>query len=289
MIRQVGQLVQAVQQGFSGSSETPRLDAQALVGHIAGRPRAWVMAHPEAELTPEQTLAVSEALRRVESGEPLPYLLEKQAFFGLDFAVTQDTLIPRPETELLVEKALGWLRAFPSRGLAAEVGAGSGCISISLAQQILDLQILASDLSLAALRVARQNAQTHGVAGRVFFQQADLFPASCRQFDLILANLPYIPSWKLPSLRVSAFEPRLALDGGPDGLAVIARLLEQAPRRLTPGGLVLLEIEAGQGEAALALASRAFPRAQITIFQDLAGNDRVVQIANCKLRPSTSN
>jgi release factor glutamine methyltransferase len=238
------------------------------------------MAHPEAMLTSGQTLALSEALRRVEIGEPLPYLLGKQEFFGLDFAVTRDTLIPRPETELLVEKALDWLRAFPSRRLAAEVGTGSGCISVSLATQIRDLKIIASDLSLPAIQVARQNAQTHAVAGRVFFQQADLLPASGRRFNLIVANLPYIPSWKLPGLRVSSFEPRLALDGGPDGLAVISRLLAQAPDRLASGGLILLEIEAGQAEAALALVSRAFPRAQITIFQDLAGYDRVVRIAN---------
>ncbi|HJW90528.1 MAG TPA: peptide chain release factor N(5)-glutamine methyltransferase [Anaerolineales bacterium] len=275
---QVREVILAAQRGFAGFSDTPRLDAQVLLGHIAGRSRAWIMAHSEAELSPEQALTLSLALQRVEAGEPLPYLLGRQAFFGLDFAVTQDTLIPRPETELLVERALEWLRANASRRLAADVGTGSGCISVSLVHEISDLTIFASDLSLPALRVARQNARTHGVAGRVFFQQADLFPASRQRFDLITANLPYIPSRKLPGLRVSAFEPRLALDGGPDGLGVIARLLEKAPDCLAPGGLILLEIEAGQGAAAQAVAHRAFPEAQVQIFKDLAGHDRVVSI-----------
>ena len=168
-------------------------------------------------------------------------------------------LIPRPETELLVERALGWLRDHPDRRAAADVGTGSGCIAVTLARHTPDLRVAAVDRSPAALDVTRQNARAHGVDARIDFFQADLLGSVPGPFDLICANLPYIPTADVNDLAVARHEPRLALDGGPDGLDLIHRLLAQLPARLSPGGLALFEIEYRQGQSAAALAQAASP------------------------------
>ncbi len=265
-------------------TETPALDAQVLLAHLLGRTRTWIMAHPETILTEEQTACLATLATRLQSGEPLPYVLEHWEFYGLDFSLTRDVLIPRPETELLVERAIAWLLRHPTRRAALDVGTGSGCIAISLAVQIADLQLEATDLSPAALDVARRNAQKHGVDGRITFCQADLFPSSTPAptglpaFDLLCANLPYIPTQALHHLPIYGREPSLALDGGPDGLTLLRRLLAQAPQHVRPEGLLLLEIEASQGAAVHQLAQDAFPKARTQILRDLAGKDRVIEV-----------
>ena len=188
-------------------------------------------------------------------------------------------LIPRPETELLVERALGWLREHPDRRAAADVGAGSGCIAVTLARHTPDLHVAAVDRSPAALDVTRQNARAHGVDARIDFFQADLLGSVPGSFDLICANLPYIPSADVNGLAVARHEPRLALDGGPDGLDLIRRLLAQLPTRLSPGGLALFEIEYRQGQSATALAQAAIPAARVQILPDLSGLDRILEVA----------
>lgn len=254
------------------------LDAQTLLAHISGKNRAWILAHPEAELTPVQAQALGDALTRLENGEPLPYILGHWEFYGLDFQITPATLIPRPETELLVEEALRGIanRKSPT---AADIGTGSGCIAVTLAVHRPELRITAADRSIEALKIARNNARRHTVSDRVHFVQADLLtfgqPAA---FDLICANLPYIPTATLHQLDVYGREPTLALDGGPDGLDLIRRLLPQAARSLAPEGLLLLEIEHTQGEAALTLARRHYPHAEITLLSDLAGHDRLLKV-----------
>lgn len=267
-----------VRSRLEGQSETPGLDAQVLLAHLLGRPRSWVLAHPEAELTTEQAGDLESALARLEQGEPLPYILGKWEFFGLDFWVTPATLIPRPETELLVERALDWLRLHPQRRLAVDVGTGTGCIAVALAVHTPDVRLLACDLSLEALRVAQSNIHNHGVQGRVSCLQTDLLPRTSQKVDLICANLPYIPSGTLQNLRVRRWEPFLALDGGPDGLNQIRRLLKNASGTLAPGGLALLEIEETQGEAALGLSRTAFPYAGVELMHDLAGRQRLICI-----------
>lgn len=260
-------------------TDTPSLDAQVLLAHLLDVPRAWLLAHPEATLTHEQEAALQTSLARLLIGEPLPYLIGHWEFYGLAFAVSPATLIPRPETELLVEQAVTWLRQRPERRLAADVGTGCGCIAVTLAVHLPNLRVIASDLSLAALQVARANARKHTVEKQISFVQGDLI-AAFDKFDLIAANLPYIPSAELKSLAVVRGEPRLALDGGPDGLGLIRRLLSQAPDRLAAGGLLLLEIEASQGATALALAQSAFPQAQVHLLADLAGRDRLIRLEN---------
>ncbi len=260
-------------------SETPALDAQTLLAAITRRPRAWVLAHPEARLTPRQHRRLNRACTRLAQGIPLPYVLGRWHFYGREFALTPVVLIPRPETETLVEHALRWLRGHPGRRRAADVGTGSGIIAVTLAAEIPDLRVTATDRSAAALGLARLNAVRHGVADRIVWLQTDLLAAARGPFDLIAANLPYIPTAALAGLPVARHEPREALDGGPDGLALIRRLLAQARSRLAPGGLLLLEIAADQGEAARVAALAAFPKAETRVLPDLAGHDRVVAVA----------
>jgi release factor glutamine methyltransferase len=263
---------------FSNWSETPSREAQVLLAHICGQNRAWVMAHPESLLTPEQQSALGAAVSRLEAGEPLPYVLGHWAFYGLDFTINAGTLIPRPETELMVEQALKWLQTHPGRRIAADIGTGSGCIAVSLAVHTPDLMVTGTDISKVALEVARSNAMKHKVAERVKFEHADLLPANPPTYCLICANLPYIPTKTLEGLDVFKREPTLALDGGPDGLRLIRNLLPQALRYLSSEGLLLLEIEATQGKSGLDLARETFPEAQIDLLPDLAGHDRLIRI-----------
>lgn len=284
----VAELLSEMSVRLRGVTDTPDLDAQVLLAHLMGKARAWLAAHPETHLSDPQLAAVEEAVSKLVDGTPLPYLLGHWEFFGLDFKITPDVLIPRPETELLVEQAILWLQSRPatphSALRAADVGTGSGCIAVSLAKQIHDLRVLATDLSLPALKVARQNAIHHGVASRVDFVQCDLLPPhpsplpTESHFDVICANLPYISTEALEKLPIFGREPTLALNGGRDGLDPIRRLLKIAPEWLAPNGLILLEIEAGQGVAAVSLAYDAFDHATINLRRDLAGKERLVAI-----------
>lgn len=310
-------VLQVARQRLAACTDTPGLDAQVLLAFILDKPRPWVMAHPEASLSLLQCQALERALERLEHGEPLPYVLGHWEFFGLDFIVTSDVLIPRPETELMVELALEWLQDHPDRRRAVDVGTGSGCIAISLATAIANLQVLAVDLSAPALQVARLNAQRHNVADRLLCVQSDLLAALDGPFDLICANLPYVPlgyhfearrAVKSPGRRTqepaqreiprSPFtssglrltrnnvdgntwlphEPHQALYAGLDGLSLIRRLVQDVPRCLEPGGLLLLEIEASQGEAINDLVQQSLPTARVKTFPDLAGHNRLVFI-----------
>jgi release factor glutamine methyltransferase len=259
-------------------TETPGLDAQVLLAHILGVERAWVLSHPEAELDDFQERALAAAASRLEAGEPLPYILGKWEFYGLEFTLSPEVLIPRPETELLVDLALDWLKAHPKRRSAADIGTGSGCIAVTLANKVPDLQVVATDVSRPALQVAAENCIRHKVADRVSLLQSDLMDNLEGRFDLICANLPYIPTTTLRHLAVFGREPTSALDGGERGLDLIGRLLIQAPDRLTPEGLLLLEIEASQGVEAVDLARQAFPGGDIQVLPDLAGRNRVLYI-----------
>jgi release factor glutamine methyltransferase len=259
------------------NSETPGLDAQELLARVLDRPCSWVIAHPEASLTHARAALLENLVARLESGNPLPYVLGRWEFFGLVFEVTPDVLIPRPETELLVERAIVWLQAHPDRRHAVDVGTGSGCIGIALAANVPDLQVMASDISMEALDIAQRNAIKNGVGKRMEFVCCDLFPPEL-EFDLIIANLPYIPTKTLKGLPIYGREPTLALDGGADGLTLIRRLLTAAPDRLVTGGLLLMEIEASEGPMALSLACDAFAEAEIHLHKDLEGRDRILEI-----------
>ncbi len=259
-------------------SDTPNLDAQILLAHCLGKSRTWILTHSSENLSETTYSTLLKHIEALKRGIPLPYVLGHWEFYGLDFKLTPDTLIPRPETELLVEQALSWLKLHPGHRLAVDIGTGSGCIAISLVKFELNLSMIATDISYPALKVAHENSLRHNVSDRVYFLQADLFPPIARQFDLICANPPYIPTQTLDTLKISKGEPKLALNGGAKGLDLISRVLEGAIGFLKPGGVLLIEIESSQGSDILSLAQRTFPSAEINIKQDLSGFDRLVTI-----------
>lgn len=277
-------LVSEITARLASLSDTPALDASVLLANILGKPRTWVMAHPEITLTSAQQQKLDTSVNRLERGEPFPYVLGHWKFFGLDFDITPDVLIPRPETELLVEKAIAWLQESPARRTVADIGTGSGVIAVSIAVNVPDANILASDISQEALDVAQMNALRHNVGQRIEFVHCDLLPPKPELFsteqhlNLICANLPYIPTQTLSTLPVFGREPTLALDGGVDGLDLIRRLLKLAPEWLAPNGLILLEVEASRGIQALNLAYDLFSEAEIHLHQDLTGRDRLLEI-----------
>ena len=266
-------------------TDSPELDAQILLAHVIGLPRPSLIARLDAPLTPSQIESANRAFSRLEAGEPLPYILGHWEFYGLDFTVTPDVLIPRPETELLVEKAIIWLSAHPSKRSVADIGTGSGIIAVTLAMNVPDANILATDISPSALQTARANAEKFHVHHRIQFTECDLLPPQSQivnhksKIDLICANLPYIPTQTLSGLPIFGREPTLALDGGEDGLDLYRRLLDIAPAWLAPRSMILLEIEATQGVAARQLAAEKFSNASISLHQDLAGHDRLLEIS----------
>ena len=258
--------------------ELPQQTLLVLLSHVLEQPQTWILAHSEAELSATQQAKLTALIARLKQGEPLPYLTGRQEFFGLSFEVSPAVLIPRPETELLVETALRWLRLHPAADSAVDVGTGSGCIAVSLAVNTSTLHIVATDISAEALAVAQRNAQIHHVEDRITFQEADLISAELRRFDLICANLPYLPTSRLAKVNSLPYEPALALDGGPDGLALIKRCLAYAPAHICTPGMLLFEIEASTGNAAIALARKAFPQAKVTLIPDLTGKERLLTI-----------
>jgi release factor glutamine methyltransferase len=284
----IGDYLASVSEILHPFSDTPFLDASVLLANMLGKSRTWVLAHPEAPITYEQRHLVENAITRLEAGEPLPYVIGHWEFYGLDFRLNTATLIPRPETELLVEKALEWLAAHPGPRMAADVGTGSGCIAVTLAHHRTDLQIIATDISAFALQAAKANAIRHNVASRVALVQGNLMESIHKSFDIIAANLPYIPTRTLHDLDVYKSEPELALDGGADGLNLIRSLLAQAPERLNRDGRLLMEIEMNQSAAAISMAKAVFPYSEVRVFPDLAGNDRLLVVDNTQLEIETS-
>ena len=209
--------------------------------------------------------------------EPLAYVLGSREFYGLDFRVTPAVMVPRPETETLVEEALAWARARSAPITVADVGTGSGCIVVSLAVHLPDARFLATDVSPAALAVAEENARRHGVAGRVRLLPGHLLEPLPGPVDLVVANLPYIPRGRIDSLQpeVRDHEPREALDGGPDGTDLLRPLLRQAGAYLRPGAALMLEIDEEQG-ATMAQAARGLPCGGRPRAPRPAGQDRVL-------------
>jgi release factor glutamine methyltransferase len=291
----IGELLRAGTARLRDSgSDSPRLDAELLIAWAVGVERTAVIAHPEASVGPEGTRAFEDALTRREAGEPVAYIRGVKEFNGLAFAVDSRALIPRPETEILVseaEREVAWRLTSAPRPAGTpelrviDVGTGSGAIAIALAsvlrkrRMLNEVSLMAVDRSADALKLARENAVGHAVADAVVFAQADLLPETEPPFDLILANLPYIPSGEIESLPIAAsFEPRLALDGGTDGLTIVRRLLEALPSALVANGTALLEIGFNQ-DMAVEAAVEALPGAwHCRIQADLTGRPRLAHV-----------
>jgi release factor glutamine methyltransferase len=296
------------------ASQTPRLDAELLLAHLLDWSRARVLAERQAPLSQAQQVALQALVARRTALEPIAYLIGHKEFYGLDFLVDHHVLVPRPETELLVEHAIAIARNMTTdhrppttedRGskiedrlrfpgdprssildprssinpsfVVADIGTGSGCIAVALAVRVLGALIYAIDISPAALGVARRNVERHNVAERVRLLEGDLLDALPEPVDILVSNPPYTILSKIDE-GVRRHEPHLALDGGADGLDAYRKLLSAAPAKLRLGGVILLEIGATQGAAVVELAKRHFPTAQIRTYQDLAGLDRVVAV-----------
>lgn len=266
--------------------ENPRLDAQILLGHILNKERSYLYTYSDQELDAAQEARWHELLARRTQGEPVAYLIGHKEFYGLDFVVDRRVLIPRPETELLVEAALTICRQRLESSpppVVADIGTGSGAIPVSIAVNEPRLPYLyAVDVSPDALAVAGLNSQRHHVAGRVRLLQGDLLAPLPEPVDLLLANLPYVGTDEQGTMLpdVLDYEPHLALFSGPEGLDLLRRLLVEAGKsgKLREGAALLLEIGYRQKEPLTQLAREIWPQASVTCIKDYAGWDRVLQI-----------
>jgi len=264
-------------------STNPRLEAELLLQHALGFNRTQLYQRLRDEMPPDKETAYHDLVWRRLCGEPTPYITGRVDFCDIEMAVAPVAAIPRPETELLVDEALALagkrLQDTPSLTIV-DVGTGCGAIALALATHLPAAQIIATDISPAALALAQGNAESLGLASRLRFLCGDLLAPLDQPLDMLVANLPYVRSgeWKSLPAEIRCYEPRQALDGGPDGLRVIERLLRQAPPLLRPGAALLLEIGYDQGPPVVALASEVFPEATIEVKKDLASLDRLVVI-----------
>lgn len=246
------------------------------MGAAAGLTREHMALHPESPLAADQMTRIKSLAARRAAREPLPYVLGETEFYSLPFHISPAAIVPRPETEILAEAAIERARRLHAKA-AADVGTGCGCLAVALAREVRDLRILAIDISRDALLLARENARLHHLEDRVLLLRCDLLSAVGRPLDCIVANLPYIPAPEFERLQpeVRDFEPRLALNGGIDGLGMIHRLSVQLPTHLSVGGFAALEVGAGQARAAANLLERAGLR-DLEVLLDYSGVERVV-------------
>lgn len=271
-------LLSHARQVITPHSETPNLDAQLLMMKSVGMPRSWILAHPEAELDPSQVEQFQWGLSRYLDGEALPYILGWWDFYGRRFHITDQVLIPRPETEHLVEVSLSRLAARPAARRIADIGTGSGCVVVSLAAEFGDRSYLATDISLPALKLAKRNIHHYGLERCVALVQADWLRCVQAPFDLVVANLPYLRTDAMAGLAVAGREPKRALDGGEDGLDPLRELAPILKRTLAPAGELILELDPEQMEAAEAIVSEQFAPVDFQRFMDLAGRERVLHV-----------
>jgi release factor glutamine methyltransferase len=269
-----GEALKAARARLAAASQNPRLDAEVLLAHILRRDRPALLAHPERILTSAEADLFESLLVRRLASEPIQYLTGVQEFFGLAFEVSPDALIPRPETEHLVEAVLTRFGREANLRIV-DVGVGSGAIAVALAAFMSRAAVTAIDFSALALEVARRNAQRHGLGERVTFLQSDLLAQTEENsFDVVVSNPPYIADAEVLEPQVLNYEPHAALFAGPSGLEVYQRLIPQAARVLKPQGWLMLEIGHGQ-QAALQTLLHGW--ADIRFLPDLQGIPRVVE------------
>ncbi|MBK9164570.1 MAG: peptide chain release factor N(5)-glutamine methyltransferase [Acidobacteria bacterium] len=268
----------ATEKLHAAGTPEPARDTKVLLAETLGREKTFLIAYPEFELPAEDAERFALVIERRAGREPLQHILGRQEFYGRDFRVSRDVLIPRPETEALVELAVEYLAAVPEPRFL-DIGTGSGCIAISIAAEVPAANGVATDISPKALDIARENADKHGVADRIQFIEASLFgPAGDEEFELIAANPPYISEVEHRGLEpeVRDFEPRAALTDEGDGLAIIRAIIKGSPRYLKPGGKLLIEIGSGQSGAVAAMIDHSIWQAS-NIHKDLQGIPRVLE------------
>jgi len=257
---------------------SPRLDAEVLLAYLLGTDRVGLYLDHDKPLKEEELAAFREMIQRRIAGEPVAYITGEKEFWSLSFKVTPACLIPRPETEVLVEEAIRAAADAPHPLRILDIGTGCGAVAIALAKELAESEVWATDRSPYALEVAKENVERHGVGERVRLVEADLFPKDEGQFSLIVSNPPYIPTEEVLRLdpEVRDYEPLEALDGGPDGLKYLRRIAEGAPLRLRPGGWLLLEVGKGQAEEVQRiLVGEGF--SPVETVRDYTGVKRVVK------------
>ncbi len=260
-------------------SDTARLDAELLMAHALQIERLGVYLQFDRPLTDDELDTVRTLLRRRGRGEPIAHLTGRREFYGRSFRVSPAVLIPRPETETLVERALKVAREQGGELRIADLGTGSGCLACTLAAELPGATVIASDLSAAALTVAAENAEALGVAGRVLFVEGGWTEGLVADLDLVVSNPPYVTSAEIEELpRDVTFEPRLALDGGPDGLDAYRDLLPAVALRAPRVSWVGLEVDSRRADAVAEISRRVWPEAAIVIVDDLTRRPRVVEI-----------
>jgi len=260
------------------------LECELLLRHALKISRTQLYLDLDRELSPKQEEAFWRLMQHRLNGEPTAYITGHREFYGLDFYVDPRVLIPRPESELLVETALGLAQNHPLLTIA-EIGTGCGAIAISLALGLPEAEIYATDISAAALKVALLNCQKHGVVDRVHLLQGDMLDPVPEPVDLIIANLPYVRKSEL----APPFEPRLALNGGSDGMERIRQLCRQVGSKLRPTDYLLLEIGQGQRRTVTAFLHTLFPNGEIEVVPDLSGIDRVISLSLTASKPELAN
>lgn len=275
-------LVSAVRAiGARNGYASARLEAEILLAQVLGISRTLLLAHLDDPISSADAAQFAGMVARRAQREPLAYILGHQEFYGLDLLVDRRVLIPRPETEHVVELALNALKQIPHpEPVIADVGTGSGAIALALAHKTTHTKIIATDISPDALVVAQLNAERLNLAGRIEFKSTDLLEGVTEPLDVVTANLPYIPLEREAQLprEIRVYEPRMATIAGLDGLSVIRRLLKQLEMHTARSSFIFLEISEEQGEQARALANAILPRAQVRVHRDLEGLDRVVEI-----------
>ncbi len=258
--------------------DNPSLVAEILLRHILGINRVQLYTDMDQELSPDKANEFDILVKRQIQGEPVAYITGQKEFYGLDFYVDARVLVPRPESELLVELAMDCARKYPVSYIA-DIGTGSGAIAISLAVYLPQASIYAVDLSSDALEVARLNMEKHGVSHRITLLEGNLLEPLTVPMDIIIANLPYVRKTDLAGMPFARYEPALALDGGESGLEKIFQLGNQIQGKLKPEGCLLIEIGMGQGGAVIEHLRGLYPEACIREIQDLAGIGRVIQFS----------
>lgn len=261
----------------AGGSPSPRLDAEVLLMNFLKTDRVQLCMHPEKELPEEECAGFSLWVERRRRGEPVAYITGEKEFWSLLFEVNRDVLIPRPETECLIEEVLKYYGREEGHLRIIDIGTGSGAIGVVLAAEIAAALVTATDISRGALEVARRNADRHGVAGRMEFLEGHLFASAVGEFDVIVSNPPYIPDDVYPLLPegIRAFEPREALIAGPDGTAFYRKIIREGTGRLKPGGRIFLEIGEGQKELVDSLFRDEGCYTDIYFRKDYGGMERV--------------
>ena len=269
---------------FTGKDiDAPRLSAELLLSHVLGLKRIELYTQFDKPVAKPQLDELHGLVKRAGEHEPVAYLIGKTEFYSLEVNITGDCMIPRPETELLVQRAIEFLRTRDGTQFVCDLCTGSGCVAVAIAKNVPDAHVIATDISAAALDVAAQNVDRHALTERITLLQGDLFeplvqPLDVEQFDLIVCNPPYVSAAEYETLdtNVKDYEPKIALFAGEDGLDIYRRIIEKADQFLKPEAVLMLEIGYAQGSAVNELLEQAGAFVEITIEKDTHDNDRIV-------------